>query len=42
LLNDSTIFTVLNIVGRDEMPDDLMSFFINLIKVYLSNEESIF
>jgi F-type H+/Na+-transporting ATPase subunit alpha len=42
LLNDSTIFTVLSVVGRDEMPDDLMSFFINLIKVYLSNEESIF
>jgi len=41
-LNDSDISNILNIVGRDEMPEDLMAFFINLMKVYLSNEESIY
>jgi hypothetical protein len=41
-LNDSDIFTILNVVGRDEMPEDLMSFFINLMKVYLGNEETIY
>jgi hypothetical protein len=42
LLNESEIFDVLNIIGRDELPEELMAFFINLMKVYLSNEESIF
>ena len=41
-LNDVDIFSILNVVGRDEMPEDLMAFFINLMKVYLSNEESIY
>jgi len=41
-LNDADIFSILNVVGRDEMPEDLMGFFINLMKVYLSNEESIY
>jgi hypothetical protein len=42
LLNESEIASVLNVIGRDELPEDLMAFFINLMKVYLSNEESIF
>jgi ADP-dependent phosphofructokinase/glucokinase len=41
-LNESEIASVLNVIGRDELPEDLMAFFINLMKVYLSNEESIF
>ena len=41
-LNDADIFSILNVIGRDEMPEDLMAFFINLMKVYLSNEESIY
>jgi hypothetical protein len=41
-LNDVDIYSILNVVGRDEMPEDLMAFFINLMKVYLSNEESIY
>lgn len=39
LLNDSTLNTILQVVGREEMPEDLMAFLINLVKVYLSNEE---
>jgi F-type H+-transporting ATPase subunit alpha len=42
LLNESEINDVLSIIGRDEFPEDLMAFFLNLMKVYLSNEESIF
>ena len=32
-LNDADIFSILNVVGRDEMPEDLMAFFINLMKM---------
>jgi len=42
LLNEFDFFSIFNIIGREEMPDDMMSFFINLVKVYLSNEDSIF
>jgi hypothetical protein len=42
LLNEGDIKDVLDIIGRDELPEDLMAFFLNLMKVYLSNEESIF
>jgi hypothetical protein len=42
LINNEYIFTILNIIGRDEMPEEIMSFFINMLKAYLSNEESIF
>lgn len=39
-LQDSHIFDVLNEVGRIEMFDDLIVFILNLLKVYLSNDES--
>jgi F0F1-type ATP synthase alpha subunit len=42
LINSEDIFTILNVVGRDEMPEEIMSFFINMLKAYLSNEESIY
>jgi hypothetical protein len=42
LINNEYIFTILNIIGRDEMPEEIMSFFINMLKAYLSNEESIY
>jgi len=41
LLRSSKIFTVLNVVGRHELPEEFYAFCINLMKVYLSNEESI-
>jgi len=41
LVRSSKIFTVLDVVGRHELPEDFYAFCINLMKVYLSNEESI-
>jgi len=37
-VNESIIFTILNSTIRDEIIEDLLAFFINIIKVYLSNE----
>jgi hypothetical protein len=42
LLNESDFFSIFNVIGRDEMAEEMIFFFINLIKVYLSNEDSIF
>jgi hypothetical protein len=42
LLNQSDFFSIFNVIGRDEMVEEMIFFFINLIKVYLSNEDSIF
>jgi len=42
LLNEFDFSSIFNIIGREEMPEDITSFFINLVKVYLSNEDSIF
>jgi hypothetical protein len=42
LINSSKIITVLDVVGRHELPEDFYAFCINLMKVYLSNEESIY
>jgi len=41
LVRSSKIFTVLDVVGRHELPEEFYAFCINLMKVYLSNEESI-
>jgi hypothetical protein len=41
LVKSSKIFTVLDVVGRHELPEEFYAFCINLMKVYLSNEESI-
>lgn len=41
LVRSSKIFTVLNVVGRNELPEEFYAFCINLMKIYLSNEESI-
>lgn len=40
-LQDTHIFDVLNEVGRLELSEDLVVFILNLLKVYLSNDESI-
>ena len=42
LVKSSKIFTVLDVVGRHELPEDFYAFCINLMKLYLSNEESIY
>lgn len=39
-LQDTHIFDVLNEVGRLELSEDLIVFILNLLKVYLSNDES--
>jgi F0F1-type ATP synthase alpha subunit len=41
LMNNSKIFTILNVVGRNEISIELTAFLINLLKVYLTYEESI-
>lgn len=41
-INSSKLFPVLDIVARDEFSPEFSSFLINLLKVYLSNEESIY
>jgi len=42
LINNSIIFTVLDAVARQELFEEFYAFLINLMKVYLSNEESIY
>jgi hypothetical protein len=42
LINSTKIFTILDVVGRHELPEEFLAFCINLMKVYLSNEESIY
>jgi len=41
LVKSSKIFAVLDVVGRHELPEEFYAFCINLMKVYLSNEDSI-
>jgi len=42
LINNTIIFTVLDVVAREELFEEFYAFLINLMKVYLSNEESIY
>jgi len=42
LINQSEIFQILNIILRLELPLDLVIFFINILKSYLTSVESIF
>jgi len=41
LVKSSKIFMVLDVVGRHELPEEFYAFCINLMKVYLSNVQSI-
>jgi F-type H+/Na+-transporting ATPase subunit alpha len=42
LINNKSLFTVLDSIGREELPEEFYAFCINLLKVYLSNNETIY